>query len=173
MKRNNTTTSKKKSTSKRNDDVNNDHLERPSTKKRNNNVIETKRGYNVGIIIITVVIVVFAVAYQIQKQQRKTTASPKQRSMSQLFHLACTTLQVIGCSDYLFDIDDATRSIYTKDHHMAGQGLKRGWKLLDIPRNVQIWSEYSCLLQVACLFVCSFLRFLTLSHTHIYIHHYL
>jgi hypothetical protein len=65
-------------------------------------------------------------------------------TLSQLFRIACqSNNNLVHCNDYLLDIHDGNRSISAKHQHKSGTGLQKGWKLLTIQRNVQIWSEFT------------------------------
>jgi hypothetical protein len=66
-------------------------------------------------------------------------------TLSQLFQLACNpgkgrSVPLVQCNDYLLDLHDENRTLYSLDHHKSGTGLQQGWKILDIPRNLQLWT---------------------------------
>jgi hypothetical protein len=122
---------KKKSTN----DVVNDDILRQTSKTASSSARSTLvLGISSAIIALVAILV-----YHRQESVRPT--QPQQATLlSELFHIGCAT-SLVSCHDYLLDIDDTHRTIYSKATHKLGSGLKQGWKLLDIPRNVQIWSK--------------------------------
>lgn len=99
-------------------------------------------------------IVAAAVAWVQQYQQQyyyigefgdDTNVTAEPTSLSQLFQLACQhgkgrSPPLVQCNDYLLELLDTNRTIYSKQDHKSGSGLQQGWKLLDIPRNIQLWT---------------------------------
>lgn len=62
-----------------------------------------------------------------------TTVQNRPRAtLSDLFRIACSETQLVYCNDYLWEIQN--RTVYSRE------ALQEGWKLLEIPRGVQIWT---------------------------------
>jgi hypothetical protein len=107
-------------------------------------------------VFLSLLTAAIAAWYRQQQVHYHDTNSTTKPTLSQLFRIACQSSNgLVHCNDFLLDIHDTNRTISAKHEHKAGTGLRKGWKLLDIPRNVQIWSEF---------FWCDPIQNVSLSH---------
>ncbi|KAG7373712.1 hypothetical protein IV203_012807 [Nitzschia inconspicua] len=95
--------------------------------------------------ILSIAIAALLSWYYHQQQQAEygflNGPADSKTTLSQLFRIGCDKkTKLVHCNDYLLELYDENRTIHSKHQHSSGSGLQKGWKLLDIPRGVQIWT---------------------------------